>query len=259
MCVLQHTCVRGPGAFPHEAQLRQALAREAHRAGVTCGRCSSPLHHTHMPRFTAPKGPWGYDHVPWLDARARALAATGSCAYHRLLDKVRRTGPRDLTASHGRDLARKKELHTRLAWAHGDHCTACGRTRDPEFPGLGFELNHRVCVREGGDKRYNVSDFWISWGEVQGGKPGSSSARNRVALDMPWSLAEPAMRREAAMCELLCRSCHARVTQDQNNTSYDWPVLEAWLAERVARGVVREHAESVVSGRSWPAVLHITL
>lgn len=240
----------------HAVQLRKALAREVHLSGVSCDHCESALHHEHMPPFTG-VGTWGYDFVPWLSARVCAMRARGVCHYHRLLNRVRARGHREIIAKQGRDLVLKRQLHTTLFRERGGGCNACGRRPDDEHPDIGFDFNHLVCRRDGGDKAYNISDFWISWDELHGNsKSHEASTRNQAALHMPYADAEAIMRTEAMKCEVLCRSCHARVTDDQHAISYDWRLLEAWVVARVIPAVVRELAGGAPR---LPPVLHISI
>lgn len=195
--------------------------------------------------------------MAWLDAAAEAVQRSGKCTYHHLLQRVRLMGSRDPMALRGKDLARKRELHSIIVRELGGVCATCGRGPDHEYPHVGFDLNHRVCRRDGGPKQYNMSDFWICWEVIQGTTASAAaSARNRAALDMPFKEARDAMRREAARCELLCRSCHSIVTQDQNGRCYEWPRLAAWLEDRIIRGVVQQHTEQ---SRVVVPVLHISI
>lgn len=253
----------GPAEFYRRfhVRVRKSVARRLHARGIGCSQCDAPMHHMFVHLEATPPRPgaaWGYEHVGWLDwvdsaASHAASAASGAplCAYHAVLDRVRRraepwspVGP-DCGAV---DVAPKRELHTTLLRGMGGACASCARPPDPVYGFVGFDANHIVCKRAGGPKDRALSYYWLEWGCAS----TKQRALNLEALRMPIAVARPLMVHEASLCNCLCRTCHERTTDTQNGTVVDWSEVQAWLSDRVAPAVVRALC-------GYPDVLEVTL
>lgn len=236
-----------PRDFVHRygVRVRKSLSRELARRGTTCRLCPSPVHHAYIElgcTDEALDAPWGYAQRSWLDWLDRVVpAAPALCAYHRLLARVKAHPdwvPVRPDHPHAVDVERKRGLHSRLVAAMGGVCATCGRAPDPAHPWVGFDLNHVVCLRAGGDKDRALSYYWLDWSQHQ---PPSKKQRllNREGLAMTYEDAEQRMRREATKCDVQCRSCHEAITDAQNKHDVSWGWVLGELERRIAPGVVR--------------------
>lgn len=231
-------CKRKPGKTfaRHIPQIKAAIARSLHQQGITCSQCSSEIHHEYIPfeytqeQIDAPH--WSDIHEPMLNALEFARSTSGLCKYHKAVEIVK-LDPRDLS-THGCDLKKKKQLYVEMLGP----CNTCGRPSNT----VGFHFNHRESLWEGGDKQFNLADFFLDWVQVDHAGDytkvdDDKTMRNFECLHMPYTRAEPLMRAEAAKCTVECVSCHQRITQEQrtrcHGTCYDWPEIRDWIKSRI--------------------------
>ena len=235
--------INSPGTWfeKHVRQVRNALARALHREGVGCIRCNGHLFHEEVPFevTTEQKNhPWDAKvHGPWLEALDRARATQGLCKFCTEVRKYQK-GDYDgiMDSAYGVDIAQKKALHTELFRELGGVCSICKREPDPDYPKIGFHFNHRESRWHGDTKKMNVSDFWVNWNKLQRNISVPSEG-NRRFLDMTLEEAEPLMRAETLKCDVVCCTCHERITQgqrtDAKGTVYEWETIRAWIADRI--------------------------
>ena len=157
--------------------------------------------------------PWDAKvHGPWLEALDRARATQGLCKFCMRLRDQRKGKYPNTSSKRGVDIARKRALHTALITEGGGECSTCKRIPHSEFEHpIGFHFNHRESRWHGDTKKMNISDFWVDWAAID----ASPYKDNSRYLNMTLEEAEPLMRAEALKCDVVCSTCHERITQGQ--------------------------------------------